>query len=63
MEDSKKKQIKFEPEYSESLVAKQQPRELSHGSLRNEEEENNRQTTLEEFFYLAGDEHYYDDTQ
>jgi hypothetical protein len=62
LEDCKKKQIKFEPEYSKSPIAKQQPRELSHGSLRSKQE-NNRQTTLEEFFYLAGDEDYYDDTQ
>jgi hypothetical protein len=60
LENSRKKLIKFEPESSESAVAKQQPMELSYGSLRSKEE-NNRQTTLEEFFYLAGDEDYYDD--
>lgn len=51
MEDSKKKQIKFEPEDSETLAAKP-PKDLSRRGL-SSEEKNTRQTTLEEFYYIA----------
>jgi|SRR5215208_1549540 hypothetical protein len=50
VDDSKRNQIKFEAEYSETLAAKP-PRDLSRRGLSSEEK--TRQTTLEEFYHIA----------